>query len=152
MRSTPRPLVAATGSNEGRKQKRRRAPAVEVDAAPPPPDAIGTAKRIDVLLKGYDTLRAEIIERIRIRFGLLTLTAALLAFVGFAPLEPFRLFFGVVGTLALLALWLYYGVLLKDAADQVAELEGRVNALAGGEPLLMWETRNARRPVRRLRP
>lgn len=99
---------------------------------------------LGALYKEYDTLRAEVLVRIRARFeilGLFVAGAAVLASLGEAWL---LLPFGV----GLIGLWLYLGFAVSRCSVRLAEIEGRVNSLVTGgsepstvPPPMQWETR-----------
>jgi hypothetical protein len=102
--------------------------------------------RIDILLKEYDTLRAEIISRSNNRFATIGLIIALGAFVLTRPEEsavsPFVLAAPVLAIL-LVTLW-RLGQLIKRCSLRIAEIEARINQLMG-EELLAWEGRICKR-------
>jgi len=103
--------------------------------------------RIDVLLKEYDTLRAEILQRINARFTIVGLLGALVAFLlskwEWQPrntLLDMRWAVAALGVAVVLVIWYRFGTLIKNLGARVSSVEQRVNQLAGDE-LLTWETR-----------
>ncbi len=99
--------------------------------------------RIEVLMKEYDTLRAELLGRMDSRFALIGTSvagAAIIACSGGTGLS-----IAVVGAVValLLLFWLRSGVLMMRCSEGIAAIEERINDLAGYR-LLEWEsnTRN----------
>jgi hypothetical protein len=102
-------------------------------------------RELTALFKEYDTLRAEILVRVRARFELLGLflagAAVILSRKSHWLLWPFGLGIAV--------LWAYLGTAVSLCARRLVEIEARVNTLvradadpAAGDPLpLQWETR-----------
>jgi hypothetical protein len=102
--------------------------------------------KIDILLKEYDTLRTEILNKINTRYGIIGFLGALFAFVlnkwEWQPKNcPFDTRWPVViiGLLILFGIWLWIGVLIQGIAVHICSIEKRINQLAGDE-LLSWET------------
>jgi hypothetical protein len=102
-------------------------------------------RELTALFKEYDTLRTDLLMRVRNRFELLSLLVAgaaiMLAAGTFWLLLPFCLVLG--------GLWFYFGTAVIRFADRIVEIEARVNALvrsddppSPADPLPMqWETR-----------
>lgn len=96
-------------------------------------------ERVAILLKEYDTLRAEIISRCNNRFGVLGIIGGTVAFISAYPaLGTWVL--GGIAVLFLFAVWMYLGHLIYHCGIQVADLERRINKIVG-EDLLAWESR-----------
>lgn len=102
--------------------------------------------KIDILLKEYDTLRAEILQRINARFGIIGFLGTLFAFVlSKWEWQPKNCSFDVrwpivaLGLTVLLGTWWWFGIRMQRLAARVSSIEKRVNQLAG-EELLTWET------------
>lgn len=97
--------------------------------------------RIDILLKEYDTLRTEILQRGNLRVGAIGLFVAI-GILFFGESDGAFLWRVVAALLVLGAagvIWIesWYGVGL--CAFRLREVENRVNELAG-EELLVWES------------
>lgn len=104
-------------------------------------------RELAALFKEYDTLRAEVLARVRARFELLGVlvagTTIVLSTRSFWLLVPFC--FGIGG------LWLYLGTAITRCAQRIVELEARINLvvrsdreLPATDPLPMqWETRQS---------
>lgn len=110
------------------------------------PSDLDAKAKIDILLKEYDTLRTEILQRINSRFAIVGLLGALLAFVlskfEWQPenlLLDLRWPITVCGLALLLGTWWRFGIIIRGLAARVRSIETRVNKLAG-EELLSWET------------
>ena len=97
--------------------------------------------KIDILLKEYDTLRTEIIHRINNRWRATGFGIAAVALVGSLSALDKQLvtLIVVASALALLALWSRSWYLIQRCELRIAEIEQRVNEIAG-ERLLVWET------------
>lgn len=93
--------------------------------------------RVTALLKEYDTLRAEILARVRSRFELLTVA---LVGIGIAiELEPinWQLVIGLL--VAVAGLHTYFGLTLSKINRRLAAVEQDVNARLGAD-VLLWES------------
>ena len=97
---------------------------------------------VNVLLREYDTLRAEILARVKSRFDMLIFTAPAATFIASqGQLSRNWRFAVVVGAAAfLLSLWFYFGSAINQCSVRIAEVEGMINELVGS-PLLQWESR-----------
>ena len=107
---------------------------------------IDTVIKINILLKEYDTLRAEMLQRINARFAIVGLLGALLVLLiskwGWQPAGwplDVRWLVGVLGASILAGIFWRFGTLIRKLAAQVSQVEQRVNKLAQ-EDLLTWET------------
>lgn len=100
---------------------------------------MGEKDRIEVLMKEYDTLRAEILVRVQSRFALASILggAATIAIATEAGGERHWLLGGLVALGAIL-LWVWLGRLIVIAHKGLVRLEHAVNGIAG-ETLLRWE-------------
>jgi hypothetical protein len=107
---------------------------------------IDTVTKINILLKEYDTLRAEMLQRMNARFAIVGLLGALLVLLiskwewqpaGW-PLDV-RWLVGVLGASILAGVFWRFGTLIRKLAARVSQVEQRVNQLAQ-EDLLTWET------------
>ena len=103
---------------------------------------LNEAGRIGVLFKEYDTLRTEIQACVSRQYGLLALTAGALYFV---MSRPDSALFGVSLGILVLAVVVSMAYALVEintrrCAERVREIEQEINRLAGGEPLLEWES------------
>jgi len=98
-------------------------------------------RRIEVLLKEYDTCREEILGRIGKRFNILTLLGGLVGIVG-AKKTDVNWPVVWIAIAILLVVWTWMGLLLDQLSKNVQDLEGRINEIAG-EKLLRWESERA---------
>ncbi|MCK4625915.1 MAG: hypothetical protein KAV00_11435 [Phycisphaerae bacterium] len=97
--------------------------------------------RIDILLKEYDSLRAEMISRCNNRFAMLGIIGGIIAFISAYPcLTTWVL--GGIAVLFLLCVWAYLGHLIYNCGIRVAAIERQINEIAG-EKLLAWESEEA---------
>lgn len=103
--------------------------------------------KIEILLKEYDTLRAEIFHRINARFAVVGLMGGLLAFLLSQDGLHSGSFPGTVrwiacagGGLTIIVLWLRLGVLINKIGSHIKSIERRINELVG-EELMTWESR-----------
>lgn len=96
--------------------------------------------KIIILLKEYDTLRAEILQRISNRFAFLGLVISVGAFGLFkaGDISTFKILVLFFTALFLIAVWWQLGVVIKRCSKQIAEIEVIINQIAG-EKLLRWE-------------
>ncbi|WP_319574558.1 hypothetical protein [uncultured Desulfobacter sp.] len=96
--------------------------------------------KIDVLLKEYDTLKAEILQRIRSRFAFLGLFISVGAFGLFkaSDINSFKIGVLFFTALFLFAVWWQLGFVIKRCSKRIAEIEVVINQIAG-EKLLRWE-------------
>ncbi|MGH8601688.1 MAG: hypothetical protein ACREXR_02570 [Gammaproteobacteria bacterium] len=97
---------------------------------------------VQILLKEYDTLRAEILLRIAHRFAFLGLTGAAGGYVFFTlkykDLAIYQIIVLIIAALAVLVAWFWQGQVIARCSERIAEIEVAVNSLAGAE-LLVWE-------------
>ena len=98
-------------------------------------------EKINILLKEYDTLRAEILQRLSSRFAFLGLFGAVGAdgFFVAGDISIFQKFVLFLTALFLFAVWMQLGTVIARCAKRVAEIEEFVNQIAG-EKLLRWES------------
>ena len=96
-------------------------------------------EKIQILQKEYDTLRAEILNRIGHRFTFLSFAGAIGGYAIFSENKLTDDQSSVLWICAdiLLCLWAWIGLLMKRCSDRVAAIEREINALAG-ETLLKW--------------
>lgn len=97
----------------------------------------------DVLLKEYETLRAEILQRVSSRDQLFTLLLAAVSIIVATDKRHTVLAVCIVGGVGLLY-WLRIGYLINLLGSHVASIEDRVNELMSApsdEKLLTWETK-----------
>lgn len=112
--------------------------------------------KIDLLLKEYDSLRSEILTRCNSRFAILGLIGGTLAYAGSQTKVPWylqwtpeygQILFAVslliVAFLLIAVVWWRLGQLINRCSMRIAEIEKKINQLAGQE-LLCWESRVAR--------
>jgi hypothetical protein len=98
--------------------------------------------KIQILLKEYDALRAEIISRASNRFSSLGILAAVVAFVASQKDALFAWIAGGVVVIVLIGVWLRLGYLIGRCSAQIAKIEEQINELADAD-LLSWESRAA---------
>lgn len=96
--------------------------------------------KVQVLLKEYDALRAEIMQRISHRFAFLGLFGGVGAYAFFAAkdMSTYQTVVLMISALALFGVWWQLGNLIARCSNRIAEIEETINSLAG-EPLLRWE-------------
>ena len=99
-------------------------------------------KKVEILLKEYDTLRAEILDRMKIAFSHLGYVGALVAFGSpFAQDIPKEyVLLGLLGFSILSWISVINWLWLRNCSAQLREIEERV-ADYSGEELLTWEQR-----------
>jgi hypothetical protein len=115
-----------------------------------------TKDKIAVLMKEYDTLRAEMLARINTRFGII---GALIAFSAFwfgraTPPSLLKTFLIAIPCYCIIiGLWIWIGVLMEMLSAGIKRIEERINDLVNGEESpggdyrwLQWESRG-RSPV-----
>ena len=97
--------------------------------------------KVQILLKEYDTLRAEIASRINQRFAIVGFVLAMVSFVGTKSdlAIPHRWVLGILGLAMSVVLWWRLGHLMKRCSTRICAIERRVNQLMGDE-LLVWES------------
>ncbi len=98
-------------------------------------------RKIEVLLKEYDTCRQEILGRIGNRFNILALLGGLVGIVG-AKKSDVNWPIVWIAIMILLMVWVWLGLLLHQLSKNVQDLEGRINEIAE-EKLLRWESERA---------
>lgn len=91
-------------------------------------------------VKEYDTLRAEIIQRLGHRIAFLALTGAVGVYAFFRDngLTLYQYFVIAVAVVFMSAVWLHLGNVIGRCSRRIAEIELQINAMAG-EVLLRWE-------------
>ena len=96
--------------------------------------------KIHILLKEYDTLRAEILQRIGHRFAFLGLSGAVGAYVFFTAqsLSSYQTVVLIITIFILFGVWWQLGNLIARCSNRIAEIEGLINSIAE-ETLLRWE-------------
>lgn len=92
------------------------------------------------MLKEYDTLRAEIIQRLGQRVAFLGFAGALGVFAFFRDklLTPYQIFVISVAVIFLYIVWHHLGNVIARCAKRIAEIEIKINTMAG-EDLMKWE-------------
>jgi hypothetical protein len=99
---------------------------------------------IDILLREYDTLRMEILARVRTRFELLGFLAIIATIAATQDASrSFRVLVGVAGIAIALTVWGWFASGIKRCAKRIFTIEAKVNELMGAE-LLAWETSQPR--------
>lgn len=102
---------------------------------------IGALEQINILLREYDALRAEIRTRITQRWQVLGYLGAILVFVGTQGGAAWsaEVISACLVALALGAIWIRTGHYVVELHLRVAEIEKTINVLAG-QSLLRWES------------
>lgn len=99
----------------------------------------------ELLLREYDSLRQEILQRLGTAYSHLGYFGTLVAIAaGVGKDANWNCFTGLVGLLGLsILLWIFWNNWnwLRRCAEQVREIEGRVNGLNGSTNLLTWESK-----------
>jgi len=97
-------------------------------------------EKIQILIKEYDTLRAEILQRTGQRFAFLTLFGAVGAYSFFVAtsLNSYQILVLIISAFVLLGVWFQLGNLIARCSRRIAEIEEEINAMAG-QKLLKWE-------------
>lgn len=95
---------------------------------------------IPILLKEYDTLRAEILQRIGHRFAFLGLFGAVgtYAFFSAKKLASHQIVTLTVCAIFLFCVWYQLGNLIARCSKRIGEIEQTINSYTGKE-LLKWE-------------
>ena len=105
-------------------------------------------KQIDILLKEYDTLRAEACVRINFRFAFLGLICGTITLALAGDKDGSREWLFCL-TVALSAIWFYIGQLLNRIRSGIQRVEREINTLAGAR-LLTWESEASSRLLGRV--
>jgi len=98
--------------------------------------------KIDILMREYETLRTELLQRINQRFACIGLSGAVLAY-GFFKVERHTMASVLIVIVAISivgVICFHFGRLIHQLALRILEIEQRINSLLGDE-LLVWETR-----------
>ncbi|MFA6560302.1 MAG: hypothetical protein WCV00_00155 [Verrucomicrobiia bacterium] len=98
------------------------------------------SEKVEVLFKEYDTLRVEILQRSSQRFQFLAIAGAIGAFALFrtSPLTSGQAVALIAACNIVLCVWWRLGQCIARCSMRIAEIEQRINDLAG-EKLLHWE-------------
>ena len=96
--------------------------------------------KINILLKEYDTLRAEVLARKNSRFAFVGLISGVAVLLLSRDGEVSWTLTAIT-ILALCLLWAYIGHLIYRLSKGIQRVEAQVNALAE-VPLLQWEARS----------
>jgi len=103
----------------------------------------GNLQRINILLKEYDTLRTEILQRTAVSYALAPILAVLAGWLGSRIFEGYRHMTIAAGLIALCALFLspkFMSIKIRRCSARLQHIEQRINHLAE-EDLLEWESR-----------
>jgi ABC-type multidrug transport system fused ATPase/permease subunit len=108
-------------------------------------EASAKSNAIDVVLHEYDSLRAEIQDRMVARFqliGYLGIAATLLGTTDISKLSRVLLItFAVIG---FIIVWFSFGFYIRRLARRLREIEKEVNEKLG-EEVLVWESKKVPR-------
>ena len=99
------------------------------------------SEKIQILLKEYETLRTEMIQRFNHRFQFLTIIGAVGAFIFFKAdkISYLGVLAVAIAFISVLLVWVWIGNVIARCSKRVSEIEKQVNSLAE-EELLRWET------------
>jgi hypothetical protein len=103
----------------------------------------GNLQRIRILLKEYDTLRAEILQRTAAGFALAPILAAIVGWLGSRILEGHRYTAIAAGLMSVCTLFLgpkFMNIRIRRCSARLQRIEQRINSLAEDD-LLEWESR-----------
>jgi CcmD family protein len=106
----------------------------------PGDDASGKSHAIDVVLHEYDSLRAEMQDRMTARFqliGFLAIAATILGTTDISKLS--RVLLTIFALLGFVIVWFAFGFYLRRLATRLREIEKEVNDKLG-EEVLVWES------------
>lgn len=96
--------------------------------------------KVEVLLREYDTLRTEILARVRTRFELLGFLAIITAFAGSRDSSTtVAVTVAAVALLIAIVVWIWFARGIKRCAVRILEIETKVNELLDDD-LLRWES------------
>lgn len=97
-------------------------------------------EKIQILLKEYDSLRVEILQRSSQRFTFLTLFGALGAYSFFVAesLNCYQVLVSIMSALFLFGVWFLLGKIIVRCSRRIAEIEKEINTLSD-QVLLRWE-------------
>lgn len=103
------------------------------------------SQKVAILLKEYDTLRAEAIARMNARFAFVGIATGIIALaVSRDGTASSWLLLGLAAVL--MAVWFYIGQLLYRLGLGIQRVEREINKLAETELLvLVWESKNSSR-------
>lgn len=104
------------------------------------------ASDLDILLKEYDSLRAEVVERVRTAFSHLAFFGAVAAFAfqlpASSPLnQNLVLGLSAFGTLFLLYISVINWIWVNRIASHLRHLESKINSISK-KKLLTWESKS----------
>lgn len=103
----------------------------------------GNLQRISILLKEYDTLRTEILQRRAAGFALAPILAAIVGWLGYRILEGHRYTAIAVAVMTLCALFVgpkFMNIRIRRCSARLQRIEQRINSLAADD-LLEWESK-----------
>lgn len=110
---------------------------------PRPPRDLRLA--VEVLLREYDTLRTEILARVRNRFELLGFLAVVATVVASSDIDSnARVWVAGLAAATALTVWAWFAGGIKRCAKRILVIEERVNSLMEDDSLLAWETMQPR--------
>jgi hypothetical protein len=99
-----------------------------------------TDLKLRLLLVEYETLRQEILDRIKTRAQLLAVAVAAFGFMLARDFQVTTLIAVTAMACLLTITWWRSGYLIRRCADRVTEIEKSVNHICG-EEIMVWETR-----------
>ena len=95
-------------------------------------------EKIQVLLKEYDTLRAEMLQRFTQRFQFIMIIGVICGYAFFKE-DSHQALIAKIALILVIIVWYWIGYLVATYSWRIAKIEKHVNKLAG-EKLLQWET------------
>ena len=98
-------------------------------------------EKIQVLMKEYETLRSEMIQRFNSRFQFIMIIGAISGY-SFFEIENnsyHKILVLIIAMISVIAIWFWIGYLTAEQSWRISDIEKQVNELAG-QKLLRWET------------
>lgn len=104
-------------------------------------NCISDKDKIEILLKEYDTLRAEMLQRFDNRFQFIVIIGAIgaYAFLKGKKLPWNQVLIVIFASVSVIVIWFWIGYIAATQSRRISEIEKQVNKLAGQE-LMQWES------------
>ena len=101
--------------------------------------------QVEILLKEYDALRTEIVQQMRIRFELVGVIGVVAGLVLTRDMDTWAVVaVALAGLVGCVWVWGWLRVGIGRCAQQLVQVERRVNTLAGAD-VLTWQQNQQRR-------